>query len=451
MPRLSSLFSLHRQRRGTADGYQAVRLRTRTVGSLFGAFGIALIGMGAWHAYDTYQTIRHDQQLRATALVSRTAERLALTLNEHFADLRFLAQSLIVSQAKPGSLSGPVKVALRQFLATHRDVSNVNILGPRGNHIWWSARLRLTRPIAPQSTFHPLIDNPHMEIGGAFFAHRFQTMVVPLRYRVDKPRGGIRLYIGDPLVLNRLTGLIPNSTLNIRLTTLDGHPIAQWLRGKLQPVDTTLKRPMGTAHAIVGGYPWAVHAQWTNATIQRIWWQRIRHQLPLFILLFCGSQYAAFLVVKLLSREMQLRMWHETLYQLNKAILNDIPLQQLFHEAAARIQANLLAPLVVIGLRHEYAAVGPGDALFTESLRAVAFTITEGSDWTPLPAPISPRPMVLALGDTGAVIVIFPPLGLRTIPWSNLVQEIAGLLTSAINQKRQKLDIDRLQRHQVAV
>ncbi|MHB8254698.1 MAG: putative bifunctional diguanylate cyclase/phosphodiesterase, partial [Acidiferrobacter sp.] len=42
-------------------------------------------------------------------------------------------------------------------------------------------------------------------------------------------------------------------------------------------------------------------------------------------------------------------------------------------------------------------------------------------------------------------------LGLRTIPWSNLVQEIAGLLTSAINQKRQKLDIDRLQRHQVAV
>jgi len=451
MPYLPSHFSAHPYNPGSNGGYYAIRRRINIVTSAFLAFSVVLGAVGLWRAYNAYSAVRQEEQLKADALVSRAANQLAMTLNERFADLRFLADSLRVGRSQEHHLRAPIKAMLRQFLATHYNIINVNIIGPRGKTILWSAHPQPGRPILPVIAFQPLIDNPHLEIGHAVFAKIFHTMAVPMRYKIEDRSGAVRFYIGDPMPLDRLMQLIPKTHFDIHLATLGGQTFAVWRNGHFGSPGITLAPPAGEARSIVAGYPWEVSTQWSSATLRHMWWQRVRPWLPLFILLLWGSQYIATLVINLLSREMQLRLWHETLYQINQSILEDSPLEGLFANAATRVQANLVAAFVFVGSRHERATAGPAASQFTDSMLHTAFTIATADEWKSLPVDISPRPMTLALGDTDAVIIIFPSLQTQIIPWYDLVQEMTGQLTSAINQKRQRLEIDRLQRYQAAV
>ena len=436
---------------GPTKGYAAVRRKTRLFAAVFVVLTFTLGGIGGWHAYSTYTTVGREEHLRAEALVSRAAYRLAGALGEHFSNLRFLARSLLTTEANPNRLPRRTKIALQRFLDTHHDILNVNIINARETRIVWSAHPQIARPIVHANGFVPLLGEPREEIADPVFARRFDTVIVPMRYRVETRSGRVRLYIGDPIALNNLAALIPKSGLDMRLAARDGRPFVEWRHGQLLIPPKPLRHVAGKSRAAISGYPWTVTAEWSRSMLLRLWWRRVRPWLPLFILLLLGSQYLAALVVKLLSREMQLRLWHETLYHLNQTALKDQPLETLFADAASRIQANLLAEYVFVGARSERSAVGPASANFTSDVSHLAFTVAVEHEWRRVPVDDAKRPLTLALGNTGVIIVVRPSGSVRTVPWEGLVHELGNQLMSVINERRQQLDILRLQRYQVAV
>lgn len=442
---------LEAKKPSSTQGYAAVRRKTRLVATIFVIFGLTLGGVGAWHAYSTYKTVDHEERLRAEALVARTADRIASALGGHFSDLRFLARSLLAAGARPNRLTPGIKSALQRFLSTHRDIINVNVLNPGGTRILWSAHPQTARPILQRNRFFILPGQPREEIADPIFARRFDTVIVPLRYQVETRSGQTRLYVGDPIALKGLTDLIPKSRLEIRLGTRNGPSFAVWRHGQLFLPPKPLRHIAGKARAALSGYPWAVSADWSRSMLLRLWWRRVRPWLPLFLLLLLGSQYLATLVVKLLSREMQLRLWHETLHHLDQAALKDQPLETLFAEAASRIQANLLAEYVFVGTRSDRTAVGPANADFGGDVSYLGFTVAVEHEWRPLPLDGARRPLALALGKTGVVIILLPSPKTHTVPWEGLIQELGNQLTGVINQRRQQLDILRLQSYQAAV
>ncbi len=432
-------------------GYAAVRRKTTLVAAIFVVFGFTLGGIGLWHAYSTYTTVDHEERLRAEALVSRAANRLAGTLGEHFSDLRFLARSLRAAGANQNHLGRDSKIALQRFLNTHRGIINVNILNANETRILWSARPQTPRPIIQGTKFFPLPGQPRANIADPIFARRYGTVIVPLRYQVETRAGAVLLYIGDPIALKSLTALIPKSDLDIFLAARDGQPFVEWCHGQLLMPPRSRRRVAGESRVAISGYPWAVSAAWSRPALLKFWWRRVRPWLPLFILLLLTSQYLATLVVKLLSREMQLRQWHETLHHLNQMALKDQPLEILFADAARRIQENLLAEYVFVGTRSEGIAVGPANAEFTSDVSHTAFTVAVDHEWRHIPVDGPQKPLALALGKTGVLIVIRPSRRARTVPWEGLIHELGDQLMSAVNQRRQQLDILRLQRYQVAV
>ena len=128
--RLSRLAPLRPRGREELGSYRGILNRTRRVAAAFMTFGLALLSLGIWRANDLFKTIEHDERLRAENLVSRTADRLILSLNGRFADLRFLGRSLLDVRSTKEVLTRTPKKALREFLMTHPMVSNVNILSP---------------------------------------------------------------------------------------------------------------------------------------------------------------------------------------------------------------------------------------------------------------------------------------------------------------------------------
>lgn len=439
------------KRPSPTQGYAAVRRKTRLVTAVFVVLTFTLGGIGAWHAYSTYTTVGHEEHLRAEALVSRAADRVAGALGEHFSDLRFLARSLRAEAAGPNHLSRSSKMALRRFLNTHRGIININILNASETRIVWSARPQTPRPIIQGHKFFPLPGQPRAQIADPVFARRYSAAIIPLRYRVETRAGVVLLYVGDPIALKSLSALIPKSDLNVLLAARDGQPFVEWRHGQLLTRPRPLRQIAGADRVAISGYPWAVSATWSRPVLLKLWWRRVRPWLPLFTLLLLASQYLAALVVKLLSREMQLRQWHETLHHLNQTALKDQPLEMLFADAASRIQENLLAEYVFVGTRSERVAVGPASADFTGDVSHVAFIVAVPHEWHPVPVDDPQKPLALALGKTGVIIVIRPSRRARTVPWEGLIHELGNQLTSAVNQRRQQLDILRLQRYQVAV
>lgn len=453
MSQFSSLLrALPRGRSRHARGYKEIRRRTRLVAAAFVAFGAILFTVGAWRAWTTFQEIQREEQLRAETLVSRAADRLVIILAGRFADLRFLGKSLLDSQAAPGALSSATKTALREFLRTHATISNVNILSPNGRRILWSAQPQSPKPLLAANQFHPLIDNPHLELGDAIFAHRFNTLVIPLRYRIRGPTGSVRFLVGDPLNLSKLVNLVPRAHFLVRLATTSGRPFAQWRHGMWRPEPRRAKETQGAgqAQAAVAGYPWTIQAQWSRTWLWHLWWRHVQRWLAIFVILLWGSQYMGILIVNLLSQEMQLRLWHQSLYHINRVSQKDPSLTLLFTEAAQRVQENLAASWVFIGSRQEHSIAPPAEAP-PQHLLESAFEGAREGEWTRV-GPDSPtRPLAIALGQSGAIIALLPSPADGTIPWHTIVQELAHHLTTAIHGRRQAAEIIRLQRYQAAV
>ena len=436
---------------GKATGLRATQARTRLVTIAFAGFGLILVAVGLWRAINTFHMIKREERLRAEAVASRVANHMALVLNERFADLRFLGRSLLGSQPAATRLSVPVKNTLRAFLATHATLRDINILNARGTRILWSARPQPAQPILPARRFHAVRDDPHLEIGDAVYARRFQAMVIPLRYRVAAHRGPTQFLIGDPVALGRVPIPVSRSRLAVRLAMRSGGSFAVAAGTLWHAPPAPAPRTDRMVRANVPGYPWKVDALWSRSRLWALWWQHTARWLPLFLLLLWGSQYTGLLLGNLLSQEMQLRLWHEDLYRLNQTILKGSSSQELFGDAAHMIQDNLDASFVFVGWRQRCAMAGPGDPQASTEILAAAFDSAVDRDWTLVTQEAFPLCVTLALGTTGAIIVVCPSRRAQTVIWYGMVRELAGHLTAAIDQRRQRLEIERLQSYQSAV
>ena len=438
-------------RPGKATGLRAIQVRTRLVTIAFAGFGLTLFAIGLWRAMDTFHTIRREEHLRAEAVASRIANHMALILNERFADLRFLGQSLLGSRSAGAKVSAAVKRALRAFLATHVTLRDINILNARGTRILWSVRPQPPQPILRTRQFHAIRDDPHLEIGDAVYARRFQAMVIPLRYRVATHRGPTQFLIGDPMAIGWIPIPVSHRQLAIRLATRSGHLFAVAKNGLWHAPPAPVPHTSRMMRANVPGYPWKVDALWSRGRLWALWWQHTARWLPFFLLLLWGSQYTGLLLSNLLSQEMQLRLWHEGLYHLNKSALKGSSSQELFDDAARMIQNNLDAPFVFVGWRQGCATAGPSEPQAPTNILSAAFDSAVDSDWTLVTQDAFPLCMALALGSTGAIIVVCLSRRARTVIWYGMVRELAGHLTASIDQKRQRLEIERLQSYQAAV
>lgn len=452
MPHRPSLLpTAPRGKPGKATGLRAIQARTRLVAMVFAGFGLVLFAIGLWRAVDTFHMVKREERLRAQAVASRLANHMASILNERFADLHFLGRSLLGSQAAGTEIRASVKDTLRAFLATHVTLRDINILNARGTRILWSARPQPAQPLLPARHFHALRDDPHLEIGDALYARRFETMVIPLRYRVAAHRGPTQFLIGDPVDLGRIPLRVSRRRLAIRLVARSGRSFAV-AEGDLWHVPSTpLPHTARVVRARVPGYPWEVDAHWSRHHLWTLWWRHTGRWLPLFLLLLWGSQYIGLLLGNLLSQEMQLRLWHEGFHRLNQAILKTSPTQELFGDAARMIQDNLDAPFVFVGWRERGTIAGPGDPKVSAGILAAAFEGAVDRHWTRVTQQTFPLCATLALGTTGAVIVVCPSPRAQTVIWHGMVRELAGHLTGAINQERQRQEIERLQNYQAAV
>ena len=448
---LLSRFARFHKRPGKPTGLRAIQARTRLITIAFAGFGLILLAIGVWRAANTFHTIRREERLRADAVASRVANHLALILNERFADLRFLGQSLLGSQPTGAGIGVPVKAALRAFLATHVTLRDVNILNARGTRILWSARRQPAQPILPVQRFHAVRDDPRLEIGDAAYARRFHAMVIPLRYRVTSYRGPTQFFIGDPVDLGQLPILVSHSQLIVRLTTRSGRPFAVAAAGVWRPLSSPAPKARHATRANVPGYPWRVDALWSRTHLWALWWQHTARWLPLFILLLWGSQYTGLLLANLLSQEMQLRLWHEGLHGLNQAIPHDASSQELFSDAARLIQDNLDAPFVFVGWRNRGAVAGSCAAQTSAKILDAAFAHAADRAWRPVAQEAFPLCMALALGTTEAIIVVCPSQRAQAVIWHGMVRELAGHLTATLDEARQRLEIKRLQSYQMAV
>ena len=438
-------------RPGKTTGRRAIQVRTRLVMTAFAGFGLILCAIGLRRAINSFHTIRREERLRAEAVASRIANHTALILNERFADLRFLGQSLLGSQPAGAEVSAAVKSALRAFLATHVTLRDINVLNARGTRILWSARPQPARPILQPRQFHPIRDDPHLEIGDAVYARRFQAMIVPLRYRVATHRGPTQFLIGDPMAIGWIPIPVSHRQLAIRLATRSGHLFAVAKDGLWHTPAALVPHTSRMMRANVPGYPWKVDALWSRGRLWALWWQHTARWLPFFLLLLWGSQYTGLLLSNRLSQEVQLRLWHKGLYRLNQAILRGSPLPDLFEDAAHMIQDNLDASFVFVGWRQRCAMTGPSAPQASAEILDAAFDNAVDQDWTLVRQDTFPLCMALALGSTGAIAIVCLSRQARTVIWYGMARELAGHLTAAIDQKRQRLEIERLQGYQTAV
>lgn len=448
---LSSPSASPHRKPGKATCLSAIRARTRLVTIAFAGFGLILVALGLWRALNAFHDIKREERLRAEAVASRVASHMALVLNERFADLRFLGRSLLDSQPAATTVSMSVKDTLRAILATHTTLHDINILNARGTRILWSARPQPAQPILSARRFHAVRDDPHLEIGDALYARRFQAVVIPLRYRVAAHRGPTRFLIGAPVALGRIPIPISRSHLAIRLATRSGGSFAVATGNLWHAASARTPRADRMVHANVPGYPWQVEVLWPRNRLWALWWHHTARWLPLFLLLLWGSQYTGLLLSNLLSQEMRLRLWHEGLYRLNQAVLNGLSPQQLFGDAAHMIQDNLDASFVFVGWREHCAVAGAGDPQAFTEIVAAAFESAVDVGWTPVTQKSFRSCVTLALGTTGAIIVICLSRPAQTVIWYGMVRELAGHLTAAIDQRRQRLEIERLQSYQSAV
>lgn len=431
-------------------GLRATQRRTRLVTMTFIGFGAILLAMGAWRATKTFESVKNEESLRAEAIAGRIADHLASVLNNRFADLRFFGHSLLAPRSASVPLSASMKKTLRVFLATQPTLRDINILSANGNRILWSARKQPSRPILPERSFHAVADSPRVEIGDPVYAKRFRSLIVPLRYRIGR-RGHVKYLIGDPLDLRRLGRPVSRTRLAIRLTARSREPLATWTDGLWHMPIARKWRQAGIARANVPGYPWTVDATWSRSRLWTLWRHRITHWLPLFIILLWGSQYTGLLLVNLLSQEMQLRLWHEGLYRVNRSILEGSSVQALFNDVAQVIQGNLDASFVFVGSRDQHAIAGPAGGQDAEWLLSVAFDNATDKDWVNVSQAGSPGCAALAFGQSGGIIMACPSRAAEPVIWHGMVRELGVHLETAINQKRQKREVERLERYQEAV
>ncbi len=145
--RRSFLPALPYKSRPKLRGLRAVQRRARLVMIASIAFGAILLAVGAWRAVKTFDSVKNEESLRAEAVASRVADRLAAALNDRFADLRFLGHALLGQQTARATLDPSVKSALRAFLATQPTLRDINVLNAEGDRILWSARKQSSQPI----------------------------------------------------------------------------------------------------------------------------------------------------------------------------------------------------------------------------------------------------------------------------------------------------------------
>lgn len=431
-------------------GLRAVQRRARLVMIASIAFGAILLAVGAWRAVKTFDSVKNEESLRAEAVASRVADRLAAALNDRFADLRFLGHALLGQQTARATLDPSVKSALRAFLATQPTLRDINVLNAEGDRILWSARKQSSQPILSARNFHAVTDNPRVEIGDPTYAKRFRSLIVPLRYRVGR-RGHVNYLLGDPLALSRLGRPVPRTRLAVHLTARGGRPLATLAGGRWYTPSAKQWRGAGTARADVPGYPWEIDATWSRSRLWTLWRHRVTHWLPLLIILVWGSQYMGLMLVNFLSQEMQMRLWHEGLYRVSLSILKGSSIQNIFTDAAEVIQDNLDASFVFVGLPDQHATAGQATGPDVEKLLSIAFDNAAGEDWLNVAPAASPACAALALGQSGGIVMACPSRRAEPAIWRGMVRELAIHLATAVNQMRERREVERLERYQEAV
>ena len=209
----------------------------------------------------------HQQFLQTTFSANQDADRAAMVyasqirnrLRTQFIELEFIATNLLDEEADPAHLSPRTIRSLERFMDIHPDFYALNIQSADGAEILWSTIQQSHTPIVQADKFTPMEDHPDFLLGESKFAPRFEGYFLAMRYRVEKPQGGVRFFVGSPYRLNRLMAFdLKNAPWIFQLTDNRSNQIlGEWRNGKIF-AGQDVSRIETQNHANVLGSPFTV-------------------------------------------------------------------------------------------------------------------------------------------------------------------------------------------------
>jgi len=309
------------------------------VNILFLTLAMLFIGYAYWVAEDLRQAVQKRFRDQSEAAATHVADAVAADINSRFHDLMFL-RGIFFSQDTDRLLPNPqVLSAFMAFQRTHPGITAINIQDPSGNRIVWSSTKQPARPITAGKDFSPLPGYPDRFLGKPSYSHRAHTWVLTMRQRIRDNEGHVLGFIGSPFILSTLRTIsAPPDLQAIVLVRPHGPVISVWKNGHWAPPDTPLPRFSGQVVVPVPGYPWDLHAQWTKAALDQVFWQSERGNLLTLLtaLLFLAIMGA-------LTRQQLRRMLRLRQYQ-TAAVLAQ---QDLFRQNDPEVMYQQLVKVVV--------------------------------------------------------------------------------------------------------
>ncbi|MBN2692946.1 MAG: diguanylate cyclase, partial [Burkholderiaceae bacterium] len=231
---------------------------------------LLILGWWGWMESAQYHQAKLEVRDTAQATARAYAMRFTVNLDEHFADLQFIATTLLGTGFDTTDLTSGVEQSLRHYLALHIHLHSLVVRAADG-HVVWTSFARSGELPADAGGFTFLSAHIGDMIGFAKYAEQYGGYILTLRYAVRDAAGKLGYFVDTPFPVGSLLIDTPAGlpwTLRL-VDDRDGKVLGEVSRGNvtfpLKP--TTLQGVL----VPVSGYPFSIQANWAPEQVTQVY------------------------------------------------------------------------------------------------------------------------------------------------------------------------------------